>query len=135
MYKYFLVVVFVMVLASCATAPEYTYSPPETAEGRACVARCQETQNACRNSQANLYSQAKSQCESQSAYKYNQCEREAQVEQNACLRFARTDLDRASCIRKICIKDGCYMRIDYSFCDNEFRVCYQNCGGKVGVMK
>ena len=38
---------FALVLSACSTT-EYVYTPPDSAEGRACVARCQDQQQACR---------------------------------------------------------------------------------------
>lgn len=50
------VTAFAILFGSCAK--EYTYSPPTTAEGRACVAECQGTQSACRNNEAQNASDA-----------------------------------------------------------------------------
>lgn len=106
-------------LLAFGCAKEYVYSPPTTAEEKACVASCQNNQQSCRSNEQQRYTNAKT-----------QCEREADIEYTSCLKYAKTDVDRAGCDKK-----GCYNSANYAFCDSEFRDCYQNCGGTVGVMK
>jgi len=123
------------VLALCGCATEYTYSPPTTAEGRACVARCQDTQMRCRVTQDRRRDSAFEQCKVDSAQKQSQCEHDSQIEYDACLRYAKTDADRNACHRQSCDQPGCYASTNYDLCDTDYRACYQNCGGTVGVLK
>lgn len=141
-----LFVTLTLSLTGCAT--EYTYAPPITMEGKQCVQQCQTTQSSCRNLQSqnalasrqqceSTSSAAFSQCDTETNAKYNQCQQESQQDYNSCLKYAS---NRATCRQKICFKESCYkpscyQSADYSYCDGEFRSCYQNCGGTVGVMK
>lgn len=106
-----------MVLAGCG--PEYTYTPPATAAGQACVAQCQATQTDCADTKRE-----------QTAYKQSACEEKAEREHYYCLQFAKTDADRSKCQ-----KSACYEYADTSQCETGFRACYQQCGGKVGILK
>ena len=124
-----------MTLALCGCVTEYTYSPPTTAEGRACVAHCQDNQMGCRISQDRQRDAAFEQCKTESAQKQSQCEHDSQIEYDACLRYAKTDTDRKACRRQSCDQPGCYSGSNYDLCDSDYRACYQNCGGTVGVLK
>lgn len=134
-----------ILIGSCTT--EYTYTPPTTADGRECVAQCQVTQSACRNdtfqsaSESQLQCQSNAaetqdQCESASEEKFSRCEQASQAEYFACLKYAS---NRAACYQAICVKEACsqpscYNSANFDFCDSEFRGCYQNCGGSVGIL-
>ena len=129
-------------LAACAQ--EFTYTPPTTAEGRSCVAQCQATQSACRDGAVTTQDQ----CEADSAEKRNQCEVAATEELNTCQRESKTDYyaclkyssNRATCYERPCFKEACFQQgcsnsADLNLCDGDFRICYQNCGGTVGILK
>lgn len=141
-----LFVTLILSLTGCAT--EYTYAPPTTMEGKQCVQQCQVTQGSCRNLQSqnalaarqqceSTSSRAFSQCETEASAKYSQCQQESQQDYNSCLKYAsnRAICRQKSCFKETCYKPSCYQSADYGFCDGEFRSCYQNCGGTVGVMK
>jgi len=146
MTRRFALAFITVMLAACAK--EYTYTPPSTDEGRRCVAQCQTTQASCRSNQFQGASSAQQQCESNAAQvqsqcertaeeKYSQCQSASQADYNSCLKYSS---NRASCYQQVCLKEscfkqGCYQSADYGFCDSEFRGCYQNCGGTVGIMK
>jgi hypothetical protein len=135
-----------ILMGSCAT--EYTYTPPITAEGRECVAQCQVTQSSCRNdtfqSASDTQRQCQSnaaeeqdQCERASAEKFSRCEQESQTEYFACLKYAsnRAACNQVICVKESCSQPGCFNAANFTFCDSEFRGCYQNCGGSVGILK
>lgn len=129
----FLAILFPLITA-CAPI-EYTYTPPATQEGKQCVTQCQQTQGACRN---NEYERAQDEypvCQREADYKYQDCEMQSQADYTACLRYANTEKDQDNCSQSTCFKDMCSSTPDFDFCDSEFRMCYQNCGGKVGIMK
>lgn len=107
----------IMGLAGCGT--EYTYTPPASATGQACIMRCQGVQNTCVDTE-------KQRAEKEEA----ECETNAEHAHYMCLLYAKTDADRAKCQ-----KDGCYEYADTGSCDSAFRACFQQCGGVVGVMK
>ncbi len=127
--------IFAAALALCGCATEYTYTPPPTAEGRACVAQCQDNQISCRGVQDRRQSDEMQQCKDESAHKQSQCEHDSQIEYDACLRYAKTDADRKACHRASCDQPGCFTSSNYGLCDGDYRACYQNCGGTVGVLK
>jgi hypothetical protein len=124
-----------LALALCGCATEYTYTPPTTAEGRACAGHCQDTQMSCRVAQDRRRDGEMEQCKSESAQKQSQCEHDSQIEYDACLRYAKTDADRKGCHKQSCDQPGCFASSSYDLCDSDYRACYQNCGGTVGVLK
>ncbi|MGH6960216.1 MAG: hypothetical protein ACREE7_07025 [Dongiaceae bacterium] len=123
-----------LLLAACSTT-EYVFTPPETAEGKACVERCQATQSSCRREQDVRADHAKAQCEADSARREKQCAIQAPIEYAACLRFARNDEERAACALEDCTQPACYASPQYGLCDGDFRFCYQNCGGKIDLIE
>ena len=141
-----LLLVAAFIVTACAT--EYQYTPPASEDGKRCVQQCQLTQGSCRNSQFQNASVAQQQCESAAVEKvahcrtiadieYDRCQQESQIEYQACLKYSnnRSACLRKSCQKKHCSKPSCYLSANYEFCDSEFRVCYQNCGGKVRIME
>jgi hypothetical protein len=120
-----------LLLSACAT--EYTYTPPATAEGKACVGKCQGTQQACRDQQDTRASRARRQCEEESDRREEKCEVEASADYLACLRYARTEDERKACQKRTCDASACSDAPHYSLCDSDYRACYENCGGKVDV--
>jgi hypothetical protein len=120
-----------LLLAACAK--EYTFTPPASAEGRACVERCQGSQSSCRRDQDLKADRARTQCEADAARRQEQCQLEAPMEYAACLKFAKTDEDRAACTLRDCDQPACYSSPSYSLCERDYRACYENCGGKVGI--
>lgn len=118
--KTFMLLFTVMVLMGLAgCGPEYTYTPPASATGQACVMRCQGTQTACTQT-----------AQERADDKQATCEEKAEHEHYLCLLYAKTDADRAKCQ-----KSGCYEYADTERCDTDFRACFQQCGGTVGILK
>lgn len=129
-----------------ACAPEYRYTPPSTEEGRRCVERCQAVQRECREVKDFDAEKELRRCEHENAdkfsecdyaaqEKYETCETEAAADFKACQKYSSTP---ANCLRKTCAKDNCYrascyQSADYSFCESDFRLCFQNCGGHVEI--
>lgn len=131
--RWSVITVFVSFISACAT--QYTYTPPNTVEGRTCVTQCQTQLRSCRDTQQQRASDAYEVCKFNATHEQRQCEHRSLTEYNACLKFAKTSIDRASCIQKSCIKGYCSSSVDYSFCEKEFRICYQNCGGRIDISK
>ena len=107
--------ILIAVVSACATT-EYTFAPPTTKKGERCVEKCQDRQQFCRDSEIQR---------SQSANA--QCQRESEVEFTSCLKYAS---DRNKCYRK-----GCFDYASTAMCDTDYRACYQNCGGKIGIIE
>ena len=122
-----------MVISACET--QYTYTPPETQDGKNCVMQCQNNQTQCKGNEQQRAYTLQQECMSKSNEANKQCEIESQADYNACIKYARTDFDRTMCTKKVCTKDSCGSSANFSFCEGEFRGCYQQCGGKVGIMK
>ena len=65
------------------------------------------------------------------------CQEKAKEEYYACLKYAS---DRSTCEEKECEKEHCYERRchespNFRYCDNDYRECYQQCGGVIEVIK
>ena len=128
-------IVAATLLLSACTTTEYAFTPPESAEGKACVERCQATQTACRRDQDVRADRAKTQCEAEADRREVACRIQAPIEYAACLKFAKTDADRAACALEDCTQPACYATPQYGLCQDDFRYCYQNCGGKIDLIE
>jgi hypothetical protein len=82
----------------------YTFVPPERPEGRTCVFQCENSKLQCQNMQ----DMQKQNCEFRAQLEYERCK------------------DRGE---KHCYEDYCSS--DYSRCDEQYRNCFQACGGTV----
>ena len=123
-----------LVLSACSTT-EYVYTPPESAEGRACVANCQAQQQACRRDQDARAERGRQRCEVDSDRREATCRLQAPVEYAACLKFAKDDEQRAACTLADCTQPECTAAPNYALCENDFRVCFQTCGGKIDLIE
>jgi len=123
------------VLLSACTTTEYVFTPPDTREGKACVERCQASQSSCRRDQDARAERAKQQCEVESDRREQKCAIQAPIEYAACLKFAKTDEERKACVLDDCDQQDCSASSNYGLCDGDFRVCYQNCGGKIDLIE
>jgi hypothetical protein len=126
-----------LALLLLACGPEYVYTPPQTADGQACVAQCQATQTGCRASQKGRAEAAAAQCQAEMTQRSNQCEQAKSAEYASCLSYARSDAARNACDqdrkRHSCDQPACLGTASYERCDADYRGCYQACGGQVGV--
>ena len=127
-------IVAAALLGACSTT-EYVYTPPETAEGKACVERCQASQTSCRRDQDRRAERDQAKCEGESARREQTCEVQAPIEYAACLKFAKNDAERAACELDDCTREACHASVNYGLCTGDFRVCYQTCGGKIGTIE
>lgn len=111
-------VLLIGLLAGCAPiyGTEHRYTPPESAEGRACIALCRNTQQMCRSS-----------AENRADREQLRCEVEANRDYERCLRLARGDDARLRCHPRSCPS---YLPHD-ARCTTEFNACYRDCGGEV----
>ena len=125
-------VVAALMLGACAK--EYAFTPPTTPEGRACVERCQASQMACRKDQDHRADIAQRQCALAAEERKSRCDIQAPIEYAACLKFAKSDEERKACVLNDCEQDSCQQSSNYGLCDNDYRTCFQSCGGKIEVM-
>jgi hypothetical protein len=123
-----------LMLSACTTT-EYVFTPPETAEGKACVERCQASQSSCRRDQDARAERIRARCEAESARREEACVIQAPIEYAACLKFAKTDEERAACALEDCTQPACHATPSYALCENDFRFCYQNCGGRIDLIE
>ena len=127
-------VVAALALSACSTK-EYVFTPPDTAEGRACVAQCQTRQDACRREQDRRAAAIQAQCEEEAAMREGECKIESNIEYLACLKFAKTNEERNACAKKDCAQPSCQQSCDYGLCSGDYRVCFQSCGGTIGIIE
>ena len=123
-----------LLLSACSTT-EYVFTPPDTPEGRACVAQCQARETSCRRDQDRRAAAAQEACEVESARREDKCEVKSSVEYVACLKFAKTDEDRKACVKEDCTQASCQQAGNYGLCSSDYRVCFQSCGGTIGVIE
>ena len=98
----------------------YTYVPPKTVVGKGCVSQCNVMKMQC----GQLEDQKLANCTQRADTAHRECERAAQAEVLACKLGGNKSCVKPYCARQICVKD-------HATCDAQYRVCFQNCGGKV----
>ncbi|AHF04986.1 membrane protein [Marichromatium purpuratum 984] len=95
---------------------EYSYVPPADRAGKQCLNQCLNMRAMCR-----------SQAESRAANARADCERNAMINYTACMATAKSDSERSKCsATSYCSQDA-----DTRQCEEEYRLCYENCGGTV----
>jgi len=105
-----------LILGGCQTI-RYEMHSPTTDAGRACVTQCAGIRETCRG---NEIRRAKSERE--------ECEHQAEQSLRICLNSADTKEKRNECEKK---KPGCWSYENETRCEEEYRSCYVQCGGKV----
>ncbi|MCB0323833.1 MAG: hypothetical protein KDD69_09680 [Bdellovibrionales bacterium] len=112
-----------LVLLSTGCSPvyqtDYTFTPPESSEGRACVFQCENTKLQCQQLQQSRYDL----CLQRAELAYQNCE---------ARKIYRYDYDKgeAKCVENcFCYRESC--SVDTTSCDAQHRACYQTCGGGV----
>ena len=106
-----------LVLSGCETI-SYRMTPPPSEMGRLCIAQCAGVRETCLGR------------EEQRAYREREdCERRSERRLRQCLAEAGSDEPR----RKKCHRQsgGCYRSADTSRCEEDYRQCYANCGGRI----
>ena len=101
-----------VVVAGCATGPvyrtRYSYTQPETPEGKACVYQCEFS---------------KVQCEELEDLKKELCVEKAELKYERCM------LDKKE--GEYCYNESWQCSANYQRCDNMYRSCFQSCGGTI----
>jgi hypothetical protein len=106
----------VLLLAGCQTV-RYEMHPPTSEGGRACVTQCAGIREVCRG---NEIRRARSERE--------ECEHRAEQSLRMCLASADSKERRNDCEKK---KAGCWSYENEARCEDEYRICYGQCGGRV----
>lgn len=120
----------VLLLASCAPVIEttYDYTPPDTAEGQSCVARCQAERAPCTQSCDRRERLCLTDSESRAMRDY-QMELGDGLNRRSSA-SSRTYFDYADRYRSLCYVGGCR-----DACDATYRTCFEGCGGKVTAQR
>lgn len=122
--RYALFILTVLIITGCANntaTTTYSYSPPTTVDGRACVDECKQSRANCKNMctttapQCVAYEQQKARVHFQE-YVANQRSM-GQPVSRTLLSFYHPEK---------CAHSGCD-------CDNDYQVCYQLCGTRTEV--
>ena len=123
-----------LLLAACSHT-EYIYTPPETPEGKACVERCQAKQTTCRKDQDLKAEKQVARCEDEAHRREMMCNVRAPIDYASCIKLAKTDGERAACRLEDCTQPACQAAPTYGICENDFRICYQSCGGTIRAIE
>jgi hypothetical protein len=102
-----------LALASCSKPepPRYTYVPPDTQEGRACVTQCAGSMDSCRSSEQQ---------------RFHVCEYKRQRDMRAYQKCSQAS-GSAFCQQP----PASCPAMDLYGCEATYRSCYETCGGKV----
>ncbi len=115
--------VLALVLQACGPTYQtiYDFTPPASAQGRACVSQCQVSQSHCRTACAATLDACRSRSKLQARQDYE--------------RYARQQKDAGREVRRTPASfEGLNACSDYSCrqaCEGDFRICYGTCGGTV----
>lgn len=117
------VAALVLVLQACGPTYQtiYDFTPPASANGRACVSQCQVSQGHCRNACAATVDACQSRMKLQARQDY---EHYAKQQANAGREVRRTPASFESL--HACSEYSCRQA-----CEGDFRICYGTCGGSV----
>lgn len=94
---------------------EYLYNPPADPQSRACIAQCNTNKMLCRGN-ADLKAENER----------LRCDLQANGDYDRCLNRAVNDAARAQCVKR-----SCYSTAESAICEDDFRTCFQTCGGVV----
>lgn len=110
--------------AACGPVYKTTYemTPPQTAEGRACVGQCQQTKSACRNAGYDRYARCKSEQHAYAERKFNEYRIQQLLLKQPITKSQGSFYGGYSCRDEQSYKSGC---------DDDFVGCFATCGGAV----
>lgn len=110
----FIICAIVTLLSACGPRYKYVYTPPNSAEGRVCIAQCMNSQQQCWYFNQISYQQ----CLNHRNY--------AMQNYYQCRNNAPTKETRNNCF----VPPACFGPNNY-YCEEGYRSCYQACGGRV----
>lgn len=99
----------------------YEYTPPRTAEGRACATQCQTIQTYCRSACKSEENSCKQQERYEARQKYDRYVEKQRASNSKIERTPSSFESYRSCGEPACSTN----------CEEDFRVCYSTCGGQV----
>lgn len=105
-----------LLLAGCQTT-RYEMQPPPGNAGRACITNCSGIREVCRGNEIN-----------RARGERDACEHRAEHTLHACMASAESKEKRQECEKK---KPSCWAYENYDRCEENYRGCYQQCGGTV----
>ncbi len=105
---------FLTLIAACS---HYEYYPPGTEAGRQCTVQCAAVREMCISNENSRAQNDKASCEQRNYRNYQQCMRRAEDRDDA-----------KACARA---QPTCYANANNFRCEENYRSCYVNCGGKV----
>lgn len=111
----FIVLAVLLPLSGCGPIYDtrYSYSPPHDPQGQSCIFQCENM---------------KMQCEQLEMMKAENCNNRNRIEQDRCRDNIRRQ-GREPKSSECSFYASC--TTDTERCDAQYRICYQNCGGKV----
>jgi len=107
-----------LTLSGCGPiySTQYRYTPPVDSNGRMCVNQCANSRDLCRQLEESRASQEQAQCQQNASMRYA-----------LCLSSAKTDQARSQCNSS----SYCSRSANTERCEESYRQCFQNCGGKI----
>jgi len=117
-----LVFILLTLLQACASPlyqTFYSYDPPDTPEGKACIFQCENTRMQCEQ----LDDMRNNNCEQRAEMKYETCKQKAEIAYEKC-----KSSGGKYCIEGWCNKETCSST---NQCVNQYQRCYSTCGGRV----
>lgn len=103
-----------MLLSACAST-RYEFVPPQSDMGKQCITQCAGVREQCRGNEMQRAMREKS-----------MCERRAESDYRACLDDKSGKADERKCYRQVCNANQ-----NQWHCENEYRQCFTNCGGRI----
>jgi hypothetical protein len=107
-----------LALSGCGPiySTQYRYTPPLDTNGKMCVNQCASSRDLCRQLEESRASQEQAQCQQNATMRYA-----------LCLSNAKTDQARSQCNSS----SYCSRSANTERCEESYRQCFQNCGGKI----
>lgn len=111
------VLIATLLLGACQTV-RYEYVPPASETGRICLTQCAGIRETCRGNEINRAAMEKASCERQQERQYHECRSRAGGNKD---KEKECDKQRTTC----------YAHEHTTRCEEDYRQCYANCGGRV----
>jgi hypothetical protein len=107
-----------LALSGCGPiySTQYRYTPPLDTNGKMCINQCASSRDLCRQLEESRASQEQAQCQQNATMRYA-----------LCLSNAKTDQARSQCNSS----SYCSRSANTERCEESYRQCFQNCGGKI----
>ena len=120
--KYLLLALSLSCVVGCGPVYKtfYDMTPPSSPSGRRCLIHCDENKRRCVQEEKYLYQR----CEERVARQESDCERNKIYEYRG---HHKSPKCVANCY---CYTDSCD-EPDYESCDEDYRHCYESCGGTI----